>query len=983
MRTSTAVLGAGIVAGLAVVAVLLARQRNIRTVVPSPGASELANELGGGTAPASPSANPSSCPTGVDLCGVCGGNGSSCTDRGCMPGVRKDICGVCGGDGFSCTSPGCTAGQLKDLCGVCGGDGLSCRDAECAVAYQRVNRCGDCTVGGTTPLVCPATGCRPGFDTDNGCGECWPSGSVPNVCSDGCPPGFRMDMACRECVPDGSPAPAMCTSTGCPPPAPDVTKNRCGDCALGGVTPAVCPATGCPAGQSKSNSCGECWPEGQIKPVCDNGCRAETPRWDEGCKTCVAANVPPLQICPDTGCAPGLVPDNCGVCVPKERLPDPRICFDTGCPKGQTKDDCGVCQTTGAFAPGTCLATGCPRGQVRNGCRTAGFPQGQCVDPSDPTYARNQCLNGCPYATPRRSDCRWPDPLGQCVPESYADPSVCLNGCPAANPARNRCVLPGNPPGGLGECVPPSSADSSACTNGCTADRPYWVSSACLDTPCSAKPGVCANGCPPDRPFRNAPGCGPGRDGCEAQKAPAEGQCANGCAPGYSKNHEACGEPNGGGECVVNASFDFQTCLNGCKYTSPHKDFCGVCGGLVKTLNGTCANGCPPLQIPVKFFSPTVPCTDGTMCVDKDGDRKCLNGCAPGEYKLTGCLEGPSEQCSTDPTMCANKCPPGTRRLTNCKDVVDPNSVPCTPLTNTKCPNGCDPFKYKLGCTSGDPCSTDPNKCANDCPPGLWPVPNCKNVWPSFQCTSTKDTCPNGCKSNEYKLDCTSGDKCSYYTDKCGNGCPPYTYPMTDCSTLTADHQFECGNLPNTCLNSGCPNGQLMDGCNKCQTDLAWVRANPGICKATGCSGYSTKDKCGVCGGNNICRFLWGPVAGSATSGALTYLLLGTFPTNGTITYIRMSLEITNNRADQWPCSTAELHVMRGTGSIASRVYSIRGGYPYGTYYSDTIDLAQAPNPFVSISVLQGDTVQLILGSSGSCGAWARNATVDVSFTPS
>lgn len=62
----------------------------------------------------------------MDLCGVCGGDSSSCRS-GCdnQPNSKKtvDVCGVCGGDGKSCL--GCdgqpNSDKEQDLCGVCGG----------------------------------------------------------------------------------------------------------------------------------------------------------------------------------------------------------------------------------------------------------------------------------------------------------------------------------------------------------------------------------------------------------------------------------------------------------------------------------------------------------------------------------------------------------------------------------------------------------------------------------------------------------------------------------------------------------------------------------------------------------------------------------------------------------------------------------------------------------------------------------------------
>lgn len=66
----------------------------------------------------------------VDLCGVCGGDGSSCADCLGIPngGAAIDICNICNGDGQSCLDcAGVPFGPSRlDVCGVCGGDNSTC-----------------------------------------------------------------------------------------------------------------------------------------------------------------------------------------------------------------------------------------------------------------------------------------------------------------------------------------------------------------------------------------------------------------------------------------------------------------------------------------------------------------------------------------------------------------------------------------------------------------------------------------------------------------------------------------------------------------------------------------------------------------------------------------------------------------------------------------------------------------------------------------
>jgi hypothetical protein len=76
-----------------------------------------------------------------DACDVCAGNGSTCRDcAGVSNGpARYDRCDVCGGDNTSCRDCAGTPGGslVYDKCGVCGGDGFSCFVREqCSDTFQ-------------------------------------------------------------------------------------------------------------------------------------------------------------------------------------------------------------------------------------------------------------------------------------------------------------------------------------------------------------------------------------------------------------------------------------------------------------------------------------------------------------------------------------------------------------------------------------------------------------------------------------------------------------------------------------------------------------------------------------------------------------------------------------------------------------------------------------------------------------------------------
>ena len=86
---------------------------------------------------------------GLDVCGVCAGDGRSCLgcDGAPFSGKTYDVCGVCGGKGKSCL--GCdgipNSKKVVDACGVCGGDGKSCLGCD-GIPYsdKTFDSCGIC-----------------------------------------------------------------------------------------------------------------------------------------------------------------------------------------------------------------------------------------------------------------------------------------------------------------------------------------------------------------------------------------------------------------------------------------------------------------------------------------------------------------------------------------------------------------------------------------------------------------------------------------------------------------------------------------------------------------------------------------------------------------------------------------------------------------------------------------------------------------------
>lgn len=122
----------------------------------------------------------------IDLCGVCGGDNSTCKDCAGVPNgnTKIDACGVCKGDGSTCA--GCNgqsnSGVLVDACGICGGDNSSCKDCSgIPNGHTKVDTCGVC--GGDH------SSCKDCFGVPNGpakvdaCGVCGGDNTSCHSCS--------------------------------------------------------------------------------------------------------------------------------------------------------------------------------------------------------------------------------------------------------------------------------------------------------------------------------------------------------------------------------------------------------------------------------------------------------------------------------------------------------------------------------------------------------------------------------------------------------------------------------------------------------------------------------------------------------------------------------------------------------------------------------------------------------------------------------
>ncbi len=141
----------------------------------------------------------------VDLCGVCGGDSSSCKDcRGVPNGTATyDLCGVCAGDNSSCKDcRGEPNGSSKlDACGVCGGDDSLCKDCNGVPnGATKLDVCGLC--GGDSSSCRDCSGVPNGPAKLDVCSVC----GGANACVDcaGTPFGTAKIDCCGVCEGDGS-----------------------------------------------------------------------------------------------------------------------------------------------------------------------------------------------------------------------------------------------------------------------------------------------------------------------------------------------------------------------------------------------------------------------------------------------------------------------------------------------------------------------------------------------------------------------------------------------------------------------------------------------------------------------------------------------------------------------------------------------------------------------------------------------------------
>lgn len=203
-----------------------------------------------------------------DICGICGGDGTSCLDCAGTPkgDATIDACGVCGGPGIG--ECGCDLTIKKDCAGECGGT-------------KTTDECGVCGGAGKTgcDLHCQSTAVEDscGVCGGNGPGECGCDLTVKKDCNGVCG-GSSLPDACGVC---GGNGPGEC---GCNLSIKKDCKGVCGGTAVvdscgvcGGSGPGECGCNlsvkkdckGVCGGTSVLDECGVCGGNGSTCQECD------------------------------------------------------------------------------------------------------------------------------------------------------------------------------------------------------------------------------------------------------------------------------------------------------------------------------------------------------------------------------------------------------------------------------------------------------------------------------------------------------------------------------------------------------------------------------------------------------------------------------------------------------------------------------------------------------------------------------------------
>jgi len=305
------------------------------------------------------------CPSGLDECGICGGDNSSCLDCNGVPNGDAEIdeCGICGGDNSTCT----------DCLGEINGSAIEDCNNECeGSAYY--DNCGVC-VGGNTeiePCTLDCMGILDGVAELDDCGVCNGDNTSCMDCN-GDVNGSAYIDACQNCVMGNTGEFACLFDCQGQTPLDDNWQgpgsyDNCGFCDSDPENNCVMDCTGVWGGMASKDQCGICEGDGTScldecgiafgdNSTCEdcNGTPFGTAELDN-CGTCVGGETGEIPCSPDCEgiwggsaikdcagiCGGSTVEDECGVCGG-----DNSSCADcNGEANGEAYlDNCGICDS--------------------------------------------------------------------------------------------------------------------------------------------------------------------------------------------------------------------------------------------------------------------------------------------------------------------------------------------------------------------------------------------------------------------------------------------------------------------------------------------------------------------------------------------------------------------------------------------------------------------------------------------------------------
>ena len=365
-----------------------------------------------------------------------------------------------------------------------------------------------------------------------------------------------------------------------------------------------------------------------------------------------------------------------------------------------------------------------------------------------------------------------------------------------------------------------------------------------------------------------------GGNKCNTGGACKAGVCAVvqrvGCDDGNGCTVDACDKNTG--LCTYKSVKDGSTCTDGNACTGSDACKAGSCKSAPKVCddkNACTADNCDPATGCTTKALVNTPCTDGSVCTQKDTCKggKCTGGakivCDDGNpctddlcVAKTGCRTSVRKGACSDGNACTSKdtckngwCQPGP--LADCNDG---NS--CT-VDSCDAKSGCVKTPAAISCNDGNPCSV-----ADLCSDGACKAGKLQSCDDNNACTADKCDTKKGCVSLPVGVSCTDGDACTI-GDACKDGtCVKGAFKTCDdnntCTADSCDPKSGCtyvNSLANCTDGDACTVG---DGCKqgKCVPGAPQKCDDGNACSDDACDktkGCVQKANANKCDDNNAC----------------------------------------------------------------------------------------------------------------------------------